>query len=126
MIALPDGWVQLERPDGRRMYSCDEGESVLEIAVLPWDAPRDRPMTSHVALLATLLRDVRLGRIVTSAEMKLAYGPALFAEVSGEETADAMAWLIVPAAGDVLLLTWLGNDTSSSQEVLDIVYALRA
>jgi hypothetical protein len=130
-VTLPEGWEQLDIPDGPLTYSPDGGSSVLQLSI-PWwaffcytadDAALLEMLTNAVGIGA-------LGTIGATAWSNVPYGRALRAEVISDEHADVMAWLVIPPEDavrkhDVVLVTWIAGEVGLGDTAIEIIDTLR-
>lgn len=113
VLELPDGWTELPNEGGPVTYSPDGGDSVLQLSSPGWASRlRGQTVDALEPVLAKIVDGGGLGRATAVGERAIAYGRSVRAEVESGESGDVIAWLLVPAIGDVVLATWIaGSET---------------
>lgn len=121
-LALPDGWEHIHTKNGVMTFSPDDEDSVLQFSSPAWVGEfRGVDAALLVPLLAEMVEEGGIGRVVASGVVDLPYGRAIRAEVLSEKYDDVLAWLVVPAINDILLITWIAGIGGYGESAIEIV-----
>jgi hypothetical protein len=128
-VDLPPGWRIVDSaPDQPLCLSPDDGDSTLQLSSPSW-APRLRDCKDLVEcepVLRQIVEGGKLGTVERFGQTRTSYGRVLLAQISTRDPDEtSLAWLIVPALDDVLLVTWIACGQQHNPAAHKIVEGIR-